>query len=403
VRGEAIAPWVGCSVTMRLLALVCCVPLAWSQDLPTAQQMYDGAMQPDQEVRRLANADRLFSVRAAKHGSHVQPLPVAKQTLGNIRFEANEKQYDLFDYLAVNRVAGLLIVKNGQVLREEYELGIGPETHWPSFSIAKSVSSTLIGAAVLDGKIRSLDDPVTRYVPALKGGAYEGVSVRNVLQMASGVKWDETYTDPKSDRRKLLEVQLKQLSGSILKFMSTRDRAGAPGTIWNYNSGETFVVGAVVQAAVGKPLATYLSEKIWIPSGMEQDAQWWLESPDGLEWGGGGISATLRDFGRFGLFVLNDGVIDGKRVVPAGWFDVAGSAKEVDGKLVDYGYLWWPLPKGDPIHESAFEAQGIFGQRIYINRKEKLVVVILCARSKPTGMTILPDDTFFGAIAKALH
>jgi len=254
---------------------------------------------------------------------------------------------------------------------------------------------------LLDGTISSLDDPVTKYVKGLRGGAYEGVTVRNVLQMASGVKWDETYTDPNS--RKLLEVQLKQEPSSVLRFMSVLGRAGAPGTIWNYNTGETFVVGAVVEAATGKPLAAYLTEKIWVPWGIEQDASWWLESPNGMGFGGGGISATLRDFGRFGLFVANDGVIDGRRVVPAGWFDQAGSAQEIGGKLVDYGYLWWPLPKGDPIHQGAFEARGIFGQLIYISRKEHLVVVVLSARSKPTGMNVIPDEAFFGAVAKALR
>ena len=246
---------------------------------------------------------------------------------------------------------------------------------------------------MLDGTISSLDDPVTKYVKGLRGGAYEGVTVRNVLQMASGVKWDETYTDPNS--RKLLEVQLKQEPSSVLRFMSVLGRAGAPGTIWNYNTGETFVVGAVVEAATGKPLAAYLTEKIWVPWGIEQDASWWLESPNGMGFGGGGISATLRDFGRFGLFVANDGVIDGRRVVPAGWFDQAGSAQEIGGKLVDYGYLWWPLPKGDPIHQGAFEARGIFGQLIYISRKEHLVVVVLSARSKPTGMNVIPDEALF--------
>jgi CubicO group peptidase (beta-lactamase class C family) len=184
--------------------------------------------------------------------------------------------------------------------------------------------------------------------------------------------------------------------------MSGLDRAGAPGTIWNYNTGETFVVGAVVEAAAGKPLATYLSEKVWVPEGMEQDAQWWLESPNGLGCAGSGLSATLRDFGRFGLFVLNDGVIEGKRTVPTGWFEEAGSAKEIGGKAVDYGYLWWPLPKHDAVHEGAFAAEGIFGQQMYINPKESLVIIVLSARPKPTGMEAVPDEAFFGAVAKAL-
>jgi hypothetical protein len=244
---------------------------------------------------------------------------------------------------------------------------------------------------------------VTKYVPALKGGAYEGVRVRNVIQMASGVKWDETYTDLKSDRRKLLEIQLQQKPGSILAFMSSLPKAGAPGTIWNYNTGETFVVGAVLEGATHKPLANYLSEKIWKPWGMESDAKWQLESPNGAGWAGGGLAATLRDFGRIGLLVLADGVIGGKRIVPQGWFDVAGSGKEIGGRHEDYGYLWWTFPKGDAVHEGAFQAEGIFGQHIYINRKEKVVIVVLSARPKPTGSTAINDLAFFGAVVKTLH
>jgi len=224
-----------------------------------------------------------------------------------------------------------------------------------------------------------------------------------VIQMASGVKWDETYTDPKSDRRKLLEIQLQQKPGSILAFMSSLPKAGAPGTIWNYNTGETFIVGAIVEGATHKPLAQYLSEKIWKPWGMESDAKWQLESPNGMGFGGGGLLATLRDFARLGLLVQSDGVIDGKRMVPQGWFDEAGSAKEINGKPVEYGYLWWTFPKSESVHEGAFQGIGIFGQHLYINRREKVVIVVLSARPKPTGSTVVDDSPFFAAVVKALH
>ncbi len=394
---------------VRLGLIVFALAAGWSvrsavaQEPPNARQMFDGAMLPDVAVKTLAASDKMFPVRVVRRGGEVRKLPPASVPLKNVRFESGGKSYDLFDYMALDRVTGLLVLKDGRVAFEDYELGIGPETRWPSFSMGKSVSSTLIGAAVEDKSIASLDDAVTKYVPALKGGAYEGVSVRNVIQMASGVKWDETYTDPKSDRRKLLDVQLQLKPGSILAFMNALPRAGAPGTIWNYNTGETFVVGAVLEAATHKPLAEYLTEKIWSRWGMESEAKWWLESPDGVGWGGGGLAATLRDFGRIGLLVLQDGVVEGKRVVPQGWFDEAGSAKNIGGKMVDYGYLWWAIPKGDPIHQGAFEARGIFGQHMYVNRKEKLVIVVLSARPKPTGMTVVDDVAFFGAVAKALQ
>jgi CubicO group peptidase (beta-lactamase class C family) len=389
-------------VILSLVLATLITPPAKSRQIADARQLFDGAMLPDVEVRTLESSDKLFPVHEVKRGGSIHMLPPAKTPMKNVRFESNGKKYDLFDYLALNRVAGLLILKNGEIAFEDYELGAEPKTRWSSFSMAKSASSTLIGAALADGSITSLDDPVTKYVPALGGSAYEGVTVRNVIQMASGVKWDETYTDPASDRRKLLDVQLAQKPGSVIAFMNKLGRAGAPGTIWNYNTGETAVVGAVLEGATHKPLATYLTEKIWSRWGMENDATWWLESPDGMGWGGSGISATLRDYGRIGLFVLADGVIDGKRTVPNGWFEEAGSPKVIGGKMVDYGYLWW-VPKGDPSLSGSVEAIGIFGQHLYINRRTNVVIVVLSARPKPTGSDVIKDETFFAAVTKALN
>jgi CubicO group peptidase (beta-lactamase class C family) len=250
---------------------------------------------------------------------------------------------------------------------------------------------------------------VTKYVSKLAGSAYDGVSIRYLLEMASGVKWDETYTNPSSDRRRMLEAQIAQRPGAILDLMAKLPRAAAPGTLWNYSTGETFVAGAVVQAAVARPLAEYLSERIWSKAGMEADATWWLESPDGLEIGGSVLSATLRDYGRFGLFLMNDGVAGGEKILPDGWVQAAGSAKVIGGKLVDYGYMIWPL--GTPVNSSsdgssrdgAFKAQGIYGQHIYVNPRERVVIVVWGALPKPTGMEPIADKDFFVAATAALR
>jgi CubicO group peptidase (beta-lactamase class C family) len=377
---------------------------ASAQQRAGARQVFDGKMLPDVEVSTFEHSDALFPVNIVPRKGPVRPLPPAATKLRDLQFKSEGHNFDRFDYLAYNRVAALLVLKDGKVVFEDYELGVGPQTRWPSFSIAKSFSSTLVGAALQQGLISSLDDPLTRYVPQLKGGAYEGVSIRNILQMASGVKWDETYTDPKSDRRKLLELQLAQKPGAIVSYMNALPRAAAPGSLWNYSTGESFLVGALLEGATHKPLATYLSETLWSRLGMEQDATWWLESPGGMGLAGSGLGATLRDYGRFGLFVQQDGVLDGQRLVPEGWFREAGSAHVIGGKSVDYGYLWWPLPAGDPIHQGAFEAVGIFGQHIYINPAHKLVIVVLSARPKPDSSThILDDASFFAAVAKSLH
>ncbi len=273
-------------------------------------------------------------------------------------------------------------------------------------SVAKSITSTLIAAAIKQGYIGSIEDRVTKYVPTLVGSAYEGVSIRDLLMMSSGVRWNETYTDPTSDRRRLLEAQIAQRPGAALELMKELPRAAEPGTVNNYNTGETLVAGAVVRNAVKRSLSEYLSERIWKPFGMEADATWWLDSPDGLEIAGSGFSATLRDYGRFGLFFLNGGRAGGEDVLPAGWLEEAGAPQRLkNGKKIDYGYFWWPATPtpnvADP--QGAFMAQGIFGQYVYLNPKEHIVVVVWSAQSKPQGMDIIDDLDFFGAVAAALH
>jgi CubicO group peptidase (beta-lactamase class C family) len=390
---------------VRFIALLLFAAASATAEQPAgARQVFDGAMLPGVEVVTFEHSDTLFPVNRVLRGGAVRPLSPASTPLKNVHFQWRGAKFDLFDYLADNRVAGLLILKDGKVVLEDYELGAGPDTRWISFSMAKSVSSTLVGAALKLGLIASLDDPLTRYLPQLKGGAYDRVSVRNLMQMASGVKWNETYTDPHSDRRQLLDIQLQQKPGGIVAYMNRLSRAGSPGSIWNYSTGESFLVGALLEAATHKPLATYLSETLWSRLGMEQDATWWVESRGGMGLAGSGLGATLRDYGRFGLLVQRDGVIDGQQIVPAGWFQQAGSAHMIGGKSVDYGYLWWPIPAGDPIHRGAFEARGIFGQHLYINPAQKVVIVVLSARPKPDAPSSPVDDkAFFAAVARALQ
>lgn len=274
-----------------------------------------------------------------------------------------------------------------------------------SMSIAKSVTSTLTGAAIQDGLIGSLDDPVVHYLPQLRDSAYDGATVRHVLQMTSGVAWNEDYLDPASDRRRMLLEQVGQRPGAILSFVSSRPRVASPGTRWNYSTGETHILGAIVRAAVRRPLAQYLSEKIWIPVGMEAPASWWLESPDGLEIGGSGISATLRDYGRFGLFLLGGGRAGSIQVLPEGWIEEATTPKTISGQAVPYGYMIWPIASaaGAPTPQAAFEARGIFGQHIYVNRTHGVVVVVWGALPKPVNKAPIADHDFFAAVVQALQ
>lgn len=193
--------------------------------------------------------------------------------------------------------------------------------------------------------------------------------------------------------------------GAVLRFMSALQRAAEPGSIWKYNTGETYVLGAVVEGATGGPLSDYLSEKLWVKAGMEQDSAWWIESPNGMVVAGSGMVATLRDYGRFGQIILDNGRVNGKLIVPDNWFPQAGLPHVINGKPLEYGYSWWIPPQTDPIHVGAFQAVGIYGQYIYINPREHLVIVLLSARSKPSVLSRLEwtDEIFFSAVAKALQ
>ncbi|HEY5754773.1 MAG TPA: serine hydrolase [Steroidobacter sp.] len=368
-----------------------------------ARDAYAGKLLPDAQLRLFRDTQWEFATRTIARGAAVQELPRADIQLQDLVVQSKGLEYDLPDYLSRNRVAGLLVMKRGRIALEHYDLGTDANTRWISMSMAKSVSTTLIGAAIQDKLIGGVDDQLTRYLPELRGTSYDGVSIRHLLQMTSGVHWDDTHTDANSERRRMLELQIAQQPGAIMKFLASQSRVAAPGSVWNYSTGETHVVGALVRAATGLWCADYLSQKIWSKVGMQSDATWWLEAPGGLEVAGSGINATLRDYTRFGLFMANGGVIGNERVLPEGWNTEATQPRQVGNARVDYGYMWWPVarPNGS-FADGAFSARGIFGQYIYINPREQVIVTVLSARSKPKGAEAIPDNDFFNSAVAAL-
>ena len=374
-----------------------------AEPIGTVRQIYDGVLTPAMAVNTFRNIDRLFPTRTVSRSSGPLPLPSAAVPLTDVHFGDQGKQYDLESYLELNRIAAILILQDGHVKLERYRFGNTDRTRWMSMSVAKSITSTLVGAALQEGYIHSLSDSVTRYVPSLVGTAYDGVSVRDLLMMASGVRWNETYSDPSSDRRRLLEAQISQVAGSAITIMKSLPRAAPPGTTSNYNTGETQVVAEVLRAAVGRPLATYLSDRIWSRFGMEADATWWLDSPDGTEIGGSGFSATLRDYGRFGLFVLGGGVAGADSILPAGWVREATTPKTLRGGApVEYGYLWWTGETPGARRDGAFMAIGIHGQYLYVNPAAKIVIVVWGARPHPSQGQVVNDWPFCDAVTAAL-
>lgn len=395
-----------------ILALLIIFAGAWtalaSDQIGSARDIYDGSLFPDQAVRTYANTDQIFPTRAIKASPISAPLALQTEQITSLSFTAAGKIYDLPDYVALNRMVGLLVLKDGKIAFEHYDFGIDRSTHWMSMSMAKSFVSTLVGAAIKDGFIGGVADPVTQYLPQLKGSAYDGVSIKDVLMMSSGVKWDETYVDAKSDRRKFLELQIaSNKPGAIFDLLRTLPRVAQPGTRFNYNTGETVLIGEIVQSATKMHLADYLSQKIWQPIGMESDGRWWLDSPDGHEVGGSGILATLRDFGRFGQFILDGAKVGGQSIVPEWWLTDATSAKPIEGlgATNGYGYQWWTIKTetAGKIHEGAFMGRGIHGQYLYINPKHRVVIVGLAARSKPSGRAVIDDLDFLAAMTERLE
>ena len=375
-----------------------------NEPIGTVRQIYDGVLSPEIAVNTFRNIDRLFPTRTIPRSTNPSRLQRAATPLGAVEFSVDNKRYTLNDFLQLNRIAAILVLKDGRIKLERYRFGNTERTRWMSMSVAKSITSTLVGAALRQGRIRSLDDSVTRYVPALRGGAYDGVSVRDVLMMASGVRWNETYTDPQSDRRRLLDAQISQAPGSALAVMKGLPRAASPGTVNNYNTGETQVAGEIVRGATGMPLATYLADRIWSKVGMEADAKWWLDSPNGVEIGGSGISATLRDYGRFGLFVLNNGIVGRDTILPPGWVREATTPKVLrGGPRLDYGYLWWTPTTEPSRRDSAFMAVGIHGQALYANPTERVVIVLWGARPHPTAGEVIDPWVFCDAVTRSLR
>ena len=271
-------------------------------------------------------------------------------------------------YMAGQRAAGLVILQDGKVRFERYGLGFDARGRWTSFSVAKSFASTLVGAAIQDGKIKSLDDKVSQYVPGLRGSAYDDVTVRQLLTMSSGVQWNEDYEDPNADVAKFNNAEPEAGMDATVSYMRKLPRAHPPGEVWHYNTGETNLVGVLVSSATGKPLAQYLQEKIWQPAGMEAPATWLL-SKTGHEIAGCCLQAATRDYARFGLFVLGGGKAGGQQIVPADWFAQATvKQKDIGDPGKGYGYQWWTYDDG------SVAAQGIFGQGIFIDPKRRLVI-----------------------------
>ncbi|MEQ8859109.1 MAG: serine hydrolase domain-containing protein [Pseudomonadales bacterium] len=347
-----------------LLALALIGGSAFAQEPSQPQTAVDGSIltwRGERQVEGYRSISEISPTRSLGAGTRHLTFTDDFQDLSAVRFAVAGEMLGIEDYMTRDRVAGLLVLRNGEVLYERYGLGNDRNSRWISFSVAKSVTSMMVGAAIQDGYIGSVNDPVTDYLPQLRGSAYGRASIEDVLHMASGVDWNEDYADPDSDVSRAGGLNAL----ALYAYMNTLGVAAEPGERFNYNTGESNLLGGIVRAAVGDNLAHYVERKLWRPY-MESDATWLADADYEVELGGCCINATLRDYARIGQFALDDGVLpDGTRVLPEGWMKASTTPSPgYDG----YGYQWWLLADGK------FAALGVFGQLIWINPKTRTII-----------------------------
>ena len=365
--------------TRALFAIALCAA-AWAQDPSWLEQGPPSLWSSERRDAAFRQMQRIYKTNTVSAGGNVHAFGVGKPL---------SLTQDVGAYMDSQHASGLLIIQDDKIRLERYARGFDAGGRWTSMSVGKSVAATLIGAAIKDGYIRSLDDKVTTYIKELRGTPYDDVTVRHLLTMTSGMKWDETYTNPESDNVKMRYEPVRPGVNVTVSYHRRLTRAVPAGTKWLYNSGDTELIGVLFTAATGKTLSAYLSEKIWKPYGMEQSAYWDLTA-SGVERSGGGMSVSVRDYARFAQFILDGAKIGGTSIVPADWMAQA-TTKQADIRIPGrgYGYLWWTNDDG------TFEARGIFGQSIFLDRKRGLVIVTTSNWPTPTNVALQDARTAF--------
>ena len=361
----------------------------------------------DMIMENFRHMDNIFDCRAVHKAKkpfvferEPRPLPDT--------FNYKGDNIKLNEFLKDQWTTGLIVIKDAEIVFEEYWLGNSETTRMISWSVCKSMISTLIGIALEEGLIRDIYDPVTNYVPFLKGSGYDNVPIKHVLQMSSGVRFDENYADFHSDINRM--GRMMALNTSIDDFVASLVNERAPGTYNKYVSMNTQVLAMVLRETTGMALAKYMEEKLWKRIGTEADA-FWLVDVKGMELAFGGFNAVLRDYARFGLLYLQEGRWEGEAIVSSDWVSssvtpdaphLQPGENPLSNWILGYGYQWWiPLkPEGD------FLAIGIAGQYIYIHPKHRIVIAKSSAYAdykKDGREKILQSIEMFRAIVKSLN
>ena len=366
---------------------------------------------PENRAAKFQRPDSFFPHRIAKPGNNVLQLQRAElDEEFELTYEWEGNTYSIDDFNERTRTNALLILKDGKIVTEMYRNGSTPASRFISWSTGKSFTSTLVGMAIEDGYIDDVNDPLTKYLPSLTGSAYDGVSIRDALQMSSGVEWDEesySFSDLTKPLNRGWEYSIVKHQYRFVEGANELPRAYAPGEKYNYNTMETCILGWLVETTTKQRMTHYFEQRLWQPAGMEFEASWIIDGPEeiGREMAGGMLAASLRDYGRYGLLMSNGGSLNGKQHVSEQWVRAATIAdrEAVDyGNLYEgypfgYGYQWWLLPNGH------FQAEGIYGQFVYVAPDDNVVIVKLSYWPEPWVESMeFEGYAFFNAVIEAL-
>lgn len=381
-----------------LLVLAILIGLNWGNinRLIRVKSLFD----EDKIVNNFSQMSEILYADKLPRSGSVHQWPVAFSSLPQTYMDRGT-QKPVIAMLEELDTTALIVVKDGTIVFEDYYKGTGAEDLRISWSMSKSFVSALVGLALESGAIASIDDKVTKYVPALKGSAYDGVPLRHVLNMASGIEFDENYLDPKSDINKMGTVL--GLGGSLDKFAAKQKNIARPsGQNWQYCSVDTHVISMVLRAATGQSLQDYFVQNLWSKIGAGADAYYSTDGK-GNAFALGGLNMRTRDYALFGELIRNNGRRGSEQIIPADWVTkstmssappAAAGAQDGtgDGASFAYGYQWWIPPHAD----GEFYAVGVYGQYIYINPKAGIVITKNAAHRE----FMSTDDTGEGYMAK---
>jgi len=370
----------GTIALITIAGLSACAAFDRVQRLQYATSLFSGK----EQYQNFARIPDMFPVSSVMPSEVSKDWPVGTSLTLPSEFTHGDTQQATSEFLEETDTVALLVLHKGDIHYENYWLTGGADVQWPSWSVAKSYVSALIGIAIEDGLIEDVNDPISKYLPELKGSGYDGVSIEDVLEMSSGARWNEDYSDSKSDINRL--GRILALGGSLDKFVTTIGPDLEPGTYNRYNSADTQVLGRLLVKVSGMSLADYTQQELWEPLDAKEPGYWLIDNK-GMEMAFAGFHATARDYARLGELYRNNGIYDGKKILSKDWVTASTTSSKphltvgenpASNNDFGYGYQWWLLDG----NEGEFTAMGVYNQFIYVNPEKEVVIVKLSANSE---------------------